>query len=143
MDAECVGAVVRAVGSGGGVGMKCPKCGRDTYSKKWERCTGCGYGESSFKSEAKRRRVQAGQPLSPPEDVTHVTGRRATPITHVTTKPPIVARGVTPVMGRAELVTSVIGPGEECPTCHRKMPSKNAMKQAAYRQTRLGRGRKA
>jgi hypothetical protein len=24
--------------------MKCPKCGRDTYSKKWGSCTACGLG---------------------------------------------------------------------------------------------------
>jgi rRNA maturation endonuclease Nob1 len=24
--------------------MKCPKCGRDTYSKKWDSCAACGLG---------------------------------------------------------------------------------------------------
>ena len=24
--------------------MKCPKCGRGTYTKKWGQCTGCGLG---------------------------------------------------------------------------------------------------
>jgi hypothetical protein len=99
-----------------------------------------------------------------------------TPVTPVTTKPPIVADGATPVMGRADVITSVIEPGEKCPTCdevkrptvqnhicddecqeeehrnirrilnvkpepgedcalcERKMPSKNAQRQAAWRE---------
>lgn len=64
---------------------------------------------------------------------------RATSVTAppaaVTPVTPLVADGVTPVMGRADVVTSVMPqPGEECPTCKRKMPSRAAMKQAAYRE---------
>jgi RNA polymerase subunit RPABC4/transcription elongation factor Spt4 len=86
--------------------MKCPKCGRDTYSKKWDSCVACGPDKPTIKK---------------------FTG--------------IVVPDsqVTPVTGPMDVITSVTepGPDEECPTCHRKMPSKNAVRQAAYR------GRKA
>lgn len=92
----------------------CKKCGRSRPVNQ-ETC-GCS-GKVKFRTET-----------------TPITE----PITHVTTKPPIVAEGATSVIGQEEMVTSVIGPGEECPTCHRRMPSKAAMRQAAWRASKEG-----
>lgn len=37
-------------------------------------------------------------------------------------------------MWEALVAGEKLEPGKECPTCHRKMPSKNARRQAAYRE---------
>lgn len=110
--------------------MKCPKCGRETYSKKWGSCTACGYGE-------KEKAPAVTQNVTKPEEVTEsVTPvlEEAEPITQAVTPGRYLQQ---PPPGTKWVLRKKPEPGEQCPLCERMVPLTNAQRQAAYR------GRKA
>ena len=141
-----------------GASMKCPKCGRDTYSKKWGTCTACSGGAPRVVTKAPEPVTKAPEVIvTTTFNVTDVPTNSVTPVTAADLKAAPMKKGsVTVVTPSLDGATSVTAkpidnittvthsegtryvsvqplPGEECPTCHRKMPSKNALKQAAWR----------
>ncbi len=126
--------------------MKCPKCHRDTYSKKWGTCTACYPPADGVGAVVSCPAPVTLRVTEPPEVTQKVTEPQQVTAT--------VAPAVTPkvsAMARAGSYGYAPGPGDECPTCGRKVPMSHAQRQAAYRQARadarpsgrLGRGRKA
>lgn len=57
----------------------------------------------------------------------------ATPVTPVTPQGDTITTVTTTPDDDVTYVSVLPLPGEPCPTCHRKMPSKNAQRQAAWR----------
>jgi hypothetical protein len=100
--------------------MKCPKCGRDTYSKKWGSCTACNPPGQAFTSPA-------GATVT--KSVTE--GAKVTPRVSPTSEE--VTQTITEERPVLVPVTESVTPGESCPTCGQKVPMTNAQRQAAYR----------